>query len=308
MKIGVLGIGGVGGFIGAKLAHAYQNDPAAEIIFICRGTTQQEISTNGINLHADGQQIHTKPSIASDDPAKIGQLDLLIIATKAFSLPSVITNFQDCISTDTVILPLQNGINAAETILQQFPKNPPTVLEGCIYIASNIEKPGVIHHVGGPGKVIFGKEGSGDFRWITTLLQKAGIDAHYTSEIKKVLWKKFLFVSPLAAITTAYDVTFGEVAAREELVKRLQKLMQEVQAVANVKTTVLQDSDVEEALNMLSNFPYSAKSSLQLDVEQEAPQTEKATFIDFVIALGRKAHINTEAYLLMDKLITEKTH
>ncbi|GGF22936.1 ketopantoate reductase family protein [Echinicola rosea] len=307
MKIGILGIGGVGGFIGAKLAHAYQSDPTTEIIFICRGATKQEISAHGLCLRTNDQHILAKPSLASDEPEKIGYLDLLIIATKAFSLPSVISAFQDCISPDTVIIPLQNGIDAAETLLHQFPKNPPIILEGCIYIASNIEKPGVIHHLGGPGKVIYGKDGNGHFPWVTTILQKAGIDTNYTSDIKKILWKKFLFVSPLAAITTAYGVTFGEVAKRDELLKRLRKLMLEVQAVANTETIMLQESDIEEALNMLSNFPYSAKSSLQLDVEEEAPQTEKATFIDFVIAQGRKAHINTEAYLLMDKLISEKT-
>ncbi|QDH78917.1 2-dehydropantoate 2-reductase [Echinicola soli] len=306
MKIGILGLGGVGGFIGAKLAHAYKEDPAVEIIFICRGATQEEISVNGITLHTENQHIHTNPDLISDNPSVIGELDLLIIATKAYSLPSVVRGFKDCITPKTVIIPLQNGINAAESVLDQFSTPPPTVLEGCIYIASNIEKLGIIHHVGGPGKVLFGKSGGQDYQWIAVILQKAGINATYTPEIKKDLWKKFLFVSPLAAITTAYDVTFGEVAAREEMVKQLKKLMQEVQAVANAQIFTLEDDDVEEALNMLSNFPYGAKSSLQLDVEHQAPQTEKATFIDFVIAQGKKNHVDTEAYQAMDKLIAGK--
>ena len=82
-------------------------------------------------------------------------------------------------------------------------------MEGSIYIASNIVKPGRIEHVSGPAKLIFGTDGEDNRKGdeIAEILNDASIDTIYTTNIKSVLWKKFMFVSP-AAIVTAIFINF----------------------------------------------------------------------------------------------------
>ncbi|MHA7109980.1 ketopantoate reductase family protein [Sunxiuqinia elliptica] len=300
MKIGILGIGGIGGFIGGKLAKHFGNDSETEIIFICRGKTKDKIAENGLVLNSNGERSQVHPDLLSENPAEIGQLDVLIVATKAYSLGQVIKQYQACLTDETVVIPLQNGVNAKEIVLQSLDGVKPTILEGCIYIASNIGEPGVVNHVGGPGKIFFGNTNSDNFSWLEKLMKEGGLDANYTKAITKFLWKKFLFVSPVAAMTTALNLTFGAVAENAELMSQLEDMMKEVQQLALQLRVDLSDQDVADSLNMIQNFPYQAKSSLQLDFENESTKNEKYYLVDYVIEEAKKCGVLVPDYELMN--------
>lgn len=303
MRIGILGMGGVGSFIGAKLTKNFENDDDTKIVFICRGETKDSILRNGLTLFTGNNTINSRPGLVSDNPKEIGVLDILLIATKAFSLASAVKQYQECFHKDTVIISLQNGVNAKEIIKENTHGTVPNILEGCIYIASNIEKPGLVNHVGGPGKVFFGNDDKSDFQWVEHLLKKGGIEASYTKNIKDILWKKYLFVSPVAAMTTALNITFGELAEHPGLMNHLEKMMQEVQNVAHEFNVTLTDKDIEDAMKMLSNFPYRAKSSLQLDFENKNDRNEKCYLVDYIIDNGNKFGVPVEAYKKMNERI-----
>ncbi|HLS30586.1 MAG TPA: 2-dehydropantoate 2-reductase [Flavobacteriaceae bacterium] len=304
MKIGILGMGGVGSFIGAKLIKNYENDDETKIIFICRNKTKETINKNGLSLITDDEIIKSKPYLASDNPDKIGKLDILIVATKSFSLATAIHQFQNCLKKETVIIPLQNGVNAKNIIETNINHDNSKILEGCIYIASNIEKPGVVKHVGGPGKIFFGNDDDLDFKWVEETLVRGGLDATYTKNIKEKLWKKYLFVSPLAAMTTALDITFGELAEDSKYMDKLEEMMREVQNLANNFNITLTEKDIEDSLTMLSNFPYASKSSLQLDFENRNNKTEKENLVDYVIKNGKNLGVKVDNYEEMNRKIT----
>lgn len=304
MRIGILGMGGVGSFIGAKLTGNYKKDKETKIIFICRAKTKENINNNGLSLISSDKKINSKPDLATDSPDEIGVLDILIIATKTFSLSKAINQYQNCLNEETVIIPLQNGVSAKEIISNNLNYKSTNILEGCIYVASNIEKPGIVKHVGGPGKIFFGNRGTSDFKWVEEILTKGGLNAKYTKQIKEILWKKYLFVSPLAAMTTAQGITFGELAESPEHMNQLKRMMNEVQKVAKHFNVTLTDKDVKESLSMLSNFPYQSKSSLQLDFENNNDKTEKYSLVDFIIEKGEQYGVNVDNYKEMDKKIT----
>src|SRR5690606_23676933 len=118
MKIGILGMGGVGSFLGAKLARNYEKNGSVKIIFICRGATKESINKNGLSLFSEGKTFISHPYLATDIPEEIGSLDVLIVSTKAYSLESAVKKYQICLHPESVIIPLQNGINAKEVILK----------------------------------------------------------------------------------------------------------------------------------------------------------------------------------------------
>ncbi|MGV3503285.1 MAG: ketopantoate reductase family protein [Adhaeribacter sp.] len=304
MRIGILGMGGVGSFVGAKLAKNYEGDKTTKIIFICRGETKKHIDSAGLLFSSKGITINVKPDLASDDPEEIGLLDILIVATKSFSLIHAIHQYQTCLQPDTVIITLQNGVNAKFQICQHIHHDPSKILEGVIYVASNMEKPGIVNHLGGPGKIFFGNKDKSDYRWVEVVLKKGGLDITYTKEIKEILWKKFLFVSPLAAMTAALDIPFGEVAKNAANKAQLEKMMQEVQALARHFQVPLTDQDIGDSLAMLANFPYESKSSLQLDFEQNKEITEKQDLVDFVVGNGEAFGVNVDNYKEMEAKIS----
>ncbi len=304
MRIGILGLGGIGGFIGAKLVENYKDNSEIEIVFICRGATKTAILDNGLSLNSGRETISIKPNLVSENATEIGILDILIITTKAYSLTNVIEQYQDCISNKTVVIPLLNGVNAKDIIIENSAIQPSNILEGCIYIASNISKPGIVNHVGGPGKIVFGNSDETDFNWTKEVLEKGGLNIQYTKKIKEVLWKKFLFVSPIATMTTALNLTFGELLESEKLIATLENMMIEIQQLANKFEVTITKQDIQESLAMLSNFPSNAKSSLQLDFENKSDKNEKSIFVDYVIENATKFSIDADNYKTMNKKIS----
>lgn len=303
MKIGILGMGGVGSFVGAKLTKNYENDEDTQIIFICRNETKEAIANNGLTLIAADKTINSRPYLVSDKPDEIGLLDILIIATKSYALGPAISEYQDCLKEDTIIIPLQNGVNAKNIIENHIDHDSSKILEGCIYIVSNIEEPGVVKHMGGPGKIFFGNKDSQDFGWVGEILVKGGLDITYTKDIREILWKKYLFVSPLSTMSTALNITLGELAEDSKYMAKLEKMMVEVQELANKHKVTLTAEDIQASLAMLSKFPYKSKTSLQLDFENRNPHTEKNILVDFVIKNGEKFGVDTEHYREMNNII-----
>src|SRR5690606_32572834 len=90
MRIGILGMGGIGGFVGAKLARAYSKDRDTQIIFICRGKTKEKILHEGLKFISPKETVTVHPDLTSDDPLEIGLLDLLIVATKSYALADAV--------------------------------------------------------------------------------------------------------------------------------------------------------------------------------------------------------------------------
>lgn len=104
-------------------------------------------------------------------------------------------------------------------------------------------------------------------------------------------------------MTTALDITFGELAENSKYMDKLEKMMGEVQKLAGKFDVTLTEKDIEDALAMLSNFPYKSKSSLQLDFESQNSKTEKENLVDYVIENGKKFGIKVDNYEAMNRRV-----
>ncbi|QGK73316.1 ketopantoate reductase family protein [Flavobacterium sp. SLB02] len=290
IKIGILGIGGIGGFVGAPLAKKYK-DSATKIIFICRGETKNAIQNEGLLFDSKGTTTTIFPDLVSDNPIEIGILDVLILTCKSYSIKEILNTYKDCINAETTIITLQNVVNAKEIIQEVLP-NVANILQGCIYVASNVKQPGHVQHVGGPGKIfVGGKENQS----LIDLLLVGGLDITYVPNINNILWKKYLFVAPVAAITSAYKVTFGQLLEDQNLMHILQNMMLEIQSLAKKNYITLTKEDMQTSKDLLTKFPFESKSSLQLDFENNNP-TEKQFLVDYIIENAKKYGIQTPFY------------
>lgn len=300
-KIGILGIGGVGGFVGAPLCEFYESSTDIDIVFICRGKTQENIRRRGLVFESENETRTVRPYLASDDVNEIGILDVLIIATKSYSLKNVLELYRDVIGTHTIIIPLQNMVHAKQ-IVQETIGEQGTVVEGCIYVSSYIKEPGHIHHVGGPSKVIVGHPQRDRFEWVARTLSECGVNIEFDTNIAEALWRKYLFIAPVGAITTAYDLTIGELLQRPDLLAMLKGMMTEVTELARSHNVHLDDEDVQASMQIMDNFPPETKTSLQLDFENNR-QTEKEFLVDYVIEHCAKFGIDSKNYSSVNETI-----
>ncbi|HUN55555.1 MAG TPA: 2-dehydropantoate 2-reductase [Smithella sp.] len=292
MRIAIIGIGGVGGYFGGKLARAFESSNQHEIIFIARGEHLQAIKKNGLRLITAEGDYKAIPKIATDDPAEAGIFDLVFFCTKSYSLESSAEKFSACIHKNTVAIPLLNGVNSAQRLRKVLPQA--DVLGGSVYIISHIEGPGVIHQEGGACKLTFGTddESAKKYQYILDILLQAKINAVLTDKISEALWTKYLLMCPLASLMSATGKTYGAVWADLSLRKKARDMMLEVAAVARARHVYLSENTVDKAIEMLAAFGYDSKTSMQLDIEK-GRQTEIDALTAYLCKAGKESGVPT---------------
>jgi len=292
MRIGIVGIGGVGGYFGGKLAREYATSNKHEIIFIARGEHLKAIQKNGLQLFTKEGDYVAWPNIATDKPAIAGVFDLVFFCTKSYSLESSVLEVISCINKNTVLIPLLNGVNSAERLRAVLPQA--NVLGGSVYIISHIEKPGIIKQEGGGCKLTFGTDDelAPKYQYILDILLHAKINAVLTNKISKALWTKYLLMCPLGSLTSATGKTYGAVWADPALRKQVRDMMLEVVAVAKAHHVNLTENAVDKAMEMFAGFSHNSKTSMQLDREN-GRQTEIDALTAYLCNAGKESGIPT---------------
>jgi 2-dehydropantoate 2-reductase len=301
-RIGILGLGGVGGYFGGLLAKEYTKSNTVEIIFIARGETQKNITESGLKIITDEGETIVFPNLASDNPETIGKLDYLICATKTYDIESSLESYKNCITPNTVILPLYNGVDATERISKLFPEN--IVLQGCVYIVSMIVAPGVIKKIGPYEKLFFGSKSTPNSKAtkLQSIFEKAKIESYLVENIEETVWEKFIFISALASATSYLNQNIGQILSNPESKQIYVSLLDEIALVASAKGLKMPNNIVEETIIKLEKSPQEATSSMHRDFLANH-KTELASLTEFVVKEGIKYGVSTPVYkMVLSKL------
>ena len=292
MRIGIIGIGGVGGYFGGKLAIEYEGSDQHEIIFIARGEHLKAIQEKGLQLLTQEGDYVARPALATDNPTEAGVFDLVFFCTKSYSLENSAREFSSCIDKNTVVIPLLNGVNSAERLRAVLPQA--TIISGSVYIISHIEKPGVIHQEDGACILTFGTddESAKKYQYILDILLQAKINAILTDKISEVLWTKYLLMCPLASLMSATNKTYGAIWADSSLRKKARDMMLEVVAVAKARHVFLPENVVDKLMEMVAGFGHNSKTSMQLDREK-GRETEIDALTAYLCKAGKETRIPT---------------
>jgi len=290
MKIAVLGLGGVGGYFGGKIALKYAGSPSHRVIFLARGPHLAAVRDRGLTVRAVEGTFVARPDLATESPAEAGCCDLILLCVKEYDLVAAATEIVPLLQENTVVIPLLNGVDIAERLRSLLPRG--VVLSGCVYISSFIESPGVVRQVGGSCQLIFGPDdGRAEaYRSLETFLKGAAIKAELSTDIAVHLWTKYLFVSPMAGVTSLMKMSFGEILGDEQGRETVLGLMREIERLARAKGIALPADGVVEAMATVKRFPPEARSSLQLDY-QKGGRTELELFIGYAVRAGHTSGV-----------------
>lgn len=297
-RIGVLGLGGVGGYFGGLLAKEYAKAETFEIIFIARGETQKNIKESGLKISTDEGETIVYPDLVSDNPEVIGTLDYLICATKTYDIETSFESYRKCITKNTVILPLYNGVDATERISKIFPEN--IVLQGCVYIVSMIVKPGMIKKIGPYEKLFFGSKLTPDSKAarLQSIFEKAKIESYLVDNIEETVWEKFIFISALASATSYLNQNIGQILSNPENKQIYVSLLHEIALVASAKGLKMPDNIVEQTITKLEKSPQEATSSMHRDFMAHH-KTELASLTEYAVKEGIKYSVPTPIYQMV---------
>ena len=288
MKIAIMGTGGVGGYYGGLLAHSGQH-----VTFIARGAHLAAIREKGLQVKSVLGDFSVAPAHATDNPAEVGLVDLILFATKTYHTDEAAQAIQPMVGPDTVVLPLQNGVDAAERIGAVIGMG--HVLGGATWLSAAIEAPGVIGQYSQFRRIVLGElDGRKTPRaqQVYNVLAATGATVELCDNIQKVLWTKFAFIASVSALGSLTRVTFGEYRNVPETRAVLTEATAEVAAVARAKGVSLDADVVDKTLAFIDGSAPGIKPSMQRDVEAGRP-SELESMLGVVVRLGQELGVPT---------------
>ncbi len=288
MRIAVLGIGGVGGYIGAKLCTLQALETKKqEIVFIARGAHAQAVKDSGICVVEDDSEFTAKPLKVCPPDAVEGTFDLILCCVKSYDIKDAIMSMRSAIRPDTVIMPLANGVDNARILEACVDAK---IINAAVYILAHIESPGVIRKKGKVFALVFGsRRYIGESLFLEHLFQDAGLRIRREDAIETALWKKYLFISAFATLTSYFDTRIK--AVYEEHYSITKTLLDEIAAVAAAQGIDVND-EVSKALDTASKLPADASTSMHLDFQNHR-RTELESLSGYVVREGMRLGVAT---------------
>lgn len=303
--IAIAGIGGVGGYYGALLAHTYQSHPALRISFIARGQHMQAIKDNGLLLEREAGNITARPHHITDNPEELGPLDLIIFCCKGYDLPTLAASFASNITANTVLLPLLNGVGATQVLQQLYPQA--QVLYGCTYLVSKITEPGTVKMMGEMNQLLLGNPAlpQAQLENIETVLKATGANVSLHQNILEKVWEKFSFISPIATATSALDSSIDVIMASPEKKGVLSALMQEILLLAAAEGIHLPPAIINSNLARAAKMPPGATSSMHNDFKNYK-NTELEMLTGHVVHQAQKHRLSLPTYAQLYASLKER--
>ncbi len=267
MRIAVVGIGGVGGYFGGRLALVGE-----EVVFIARGANLRAIQASGLRVDsADGDFI-AHPALATDDPAAAGPVDVVILAVKGWQTEDAIASMRPLVGNETLIVPLLNGVEAPSQLAATYGAS--RVAGGLCGLFGSVVGPGHIRNAMPQPFITIGELDGMRTERIQRLAQAfehTGVRTEIAPDIRAALWEKLMFVGPVGGVAAVARAPFGVVRAQPETRALLEGAVTELCQLGRARGLAVTDASTARALALVDGSPASATTSLQRDIMAGRP-------------------------------------
>src|SRR4051794_25138187 len=201
MRIAIIGTGGVGAIFCAALARS-----GCEVAFVARGAHLAAMQADGLRIEGDRGETLIRPAWATDDIAGIGTVDYVLLCVKLWDVETAGAQLRPIVGPDTAVIPLQNGVDAAERLIPILGAGP--VMGGTAFVTGSIVAPGIVRQTGAYQLMTFGELGQGETdgslsrrgEKLRDQCEAAGFDCVLSADIMVPVWEKFLVLIPLANV------------------------------------------------------------------------------------------------------------
>ncbi len=300
MRIAVFGAGGVGGYFGGRLAQAGE-----DVVFIARGDHLKAMLKQGLKVNSVKGDFLVKPVQATNDPAQVGIVDVVLVCVKAWQVPDAAEAIRPMIGPDTVALPLQNGLEAPTQLATVLGNQ--HVVGGLCGLSTFIIGPGHIRHAGADPWIRFGELDNHPSERVEGLRQvfdrASGLTVEIPPDIQVALWMKFLFITVWSGVGAITRTPLGIWRSLPETRQMAENALKEIISVAQVHNVRLPENAMPTTMNMYDSFPPEITTSMQRDIAQGRPSEIDAQ-IGAVVRFGRAADVATPLHkFIYDSLL-----
>ena len=289
MLVAMMGSGGIGGYFGGRLAaNGY------DVTFIARGRHLEAIRDQGLRINSrDMGDAVIHPANTTDNPSEVGIVDYVIIGVKLWDTADAGQAILPMVGPKTTVLSLQNGVECDDILARIVGVD--RLIGGMAQIASSIDEPGIIKHIGTMQRVVIGEPGGGSSSRVATLntaLEVAGVVAEISPDIERTNWEKFVFLVGLSATTCLMRTPIGPIRQDPDRREMLLNIMRETVAVGSAKGVALPENFADDRLAFVDGLPQDMTASMHHDLERGNP-LEAAWLSGAVARFGRDFGIPT---------------
>lgn len=288
MKIAMVGSGGVGGYFGAGLSRG-----GADVQFIARGAHLAAMRERGLIIEGQGEPVVLADVQATDDAASIGVCDLVVIGVKLWDTAAALEQIRPLVGAGTTLLSFQNGVTKRDLIRAAYPGT--HVMDGVAYVATTIDRPGVIRRTGALERLIFGEIAGGPSvvgEQLLAIARNGGINAEASTDVTREVWQKFVFLIGLSSTTTSMRSPIGPIRSNPLTRAFLLDVMREVVAVGRALAVQLDADYAEQRLQLADGVAPDMTSSMHHDLKRGG-RLELPWLSGAVVELGAKAGVAT---------------
>ncbi len=289
MRLAIMGCGGVGGYFGARLAEA-----GHDVTFVARGEHLAAMKHEGLRVSSIEGDVHLTEVKATDDPARVGAVDVVLVAVKAWQVADAARAIRPMIGPDTFVVPLENGVEAADILAARL--GLAHVLDGLCGILAWREAPGHIRHAGVSPFVRFGerdnRRSKRALRLKAAFDQARGLTAEIPDDIHAAVWSKFLFICAMSGIGSVTRAPIGITRTLPETRALIEQMLAEIAAVARARGVALLEDATIRALRFIDALPAESTASMQRDIMAGLP-SELESQNGAVVRLGLEAGVAT---------------
>ena len=267
MRIAIFGAGALGGYFGGRLLQG-----GYEVVFIARGTHLDALQRYGLKIESPLGNAHLNPIRATDSPAEIGPVDLVLFLVKLYDTDSAAHTLEPLLGPNSAVVSFQNGIDCWSRIGDMIGME--RVLGGVAYISADLRKPGVIHHNGTLARLIFGafdgRQSSAGIM-LGSALTTSGVEAQVVDNINVRIWEKFVLLSALSGVTALTRLTIGQVLGDDYCAELFHAALVETAQVGLKKCPGLPGDIADRQMDFAASLPYGMRASMLDDLERGKP-------------------------------------
>ena len=289
MRIAVVGTGAVGGYFGGRLAESGE-----EVVFIARGETLEALRSEGLRIDSEeNESILIQPAEATDEPAAVGTVDVVVLGVKAWQVPEAARAMKPLIGSATSVLPLQNGVDAPAQLAEVLGEE--HVLGGVAKILAKVDAPAQIRHIGLRPAISFGElddRRSDRVLALKEILERAQIKADIPDNIQAAMWEKFMLICAASGVGAITRMPMGAIRTVPETRQMLEGVIEEIRTVALARQIPVADDAVDRVMEFFDSLPAESTSSMQRDILAGRP-SELAAQNGAVVRLGEESGVDT---------------
>jgi 2-dehydropantoate 2-reductase len=265
MRIAMMGSGGIGGLIGARLM-----EMGADVSFIARGAHLQAMREKGLTVQSALGGVVLPKVTASESTAEIGPVDLVIFAVKTYDSEKAAQSLGPLMKRSTRVVTLQNGIDSVDILGRHVFRD--QVIGGATYLSAFVLRPGEIVDAGGPPRVLIGGYHDPLIKAFEEIGARAkGLGIRSIEDIDGVLWEKFVILCAFSGGTALMRTSIGPILADSEGRFFLEQLRDEGISIASASGHPMPHDFVARSREIWTKLAPETKSSMANDLDRGKP-------------------------------------